>query len=63
MLKQGFNGRQFKLDLLYRGTRDGFSRNQFMPKFFEIPNNLFVVKSEHNLIFGAYASLPWKNQD
>ena len=27
LFRKGFNGKNFKLDLLYRATRDGFARD------------------------------------
>ena len=27
LIRQGFNGRPFKLDLLYRGSRDGYGKH------------------------------------
>jgi hypothetical protein len=53
--KKWFDGRDFELTLIYRGTEKQFST----AKFHEIVDNqgptLHVVKSEHDHIFGGVA--------
>ena len=50
------------LELIYRGTRDGFKFSDFHAKCDFIPNTLTVIKSEHNKIFGGYTSMTWDGQ-
>jgi len=51
-----------KLDLLYRGTRDGSSSEVFHEKCDNKGPTLCLYKNEFGNIFGGYASISWKNQ-
>ena len=51
------------LSLLYCGTKDGFK----MKKFYELSSKeektIVIIKSENNLIFGAYCDKKWNEVD
>ena len=51
-----------KLDLLYRGTRDGASSEVFHEKCDNKGPTLCLYKNEVGNIFGGYASIPWKKE-
>src|SRR5690606_19285236 len=48
-----------KWELLYRGTRDGFSDQDFHAKCDGKKETLIIVKSTNGNIFGGYTSLAW----
>ena len=48
-----------KWKLVYRGTRDGFSGNNFYNKCDWITNTLVMIKSEHGNIFGGFVENAW----
>ena len=48
-----------KLDLLYRGTRDGSGSDIFHKKCDNQGPTLILCKNEKNNIFGAYTSISW----
>jgi TLD len=49
-----------ELELLFRGTRDGFTLPAFHEKLDGNNQLIFFVKSaEHNRVFGGYTALPW----
>lgn len=52
-----------KLDLVYRGTRDGFSSDAFHSKCDGKVNTLSIIKSEHDNIFGAFTTKAWHSYD
>ncbi len=51
----------YKIVLLYRGTRDGFTWDSFHSKCDDHPKTVIVVRSNNN-IFGGYTSSTWNNQ-
>jgi hypothetical protein len=51
--------KDIKLNLLYRGSRDGFSANNFHVKCDGSSNTLTVIKSTQGNIFGGYTTLAW----
>lgn len=49
-----------RLTLLYRGTRDGFTTNDFHGKCDTKTNTIVLIKPKsYNYVFGGYASQPW----
>ncbi len=55
----GFSGRFAKLDLLYRGSQDGFSSTGFHSKCDGKGPTLAIIKSDHGRTFGGFTSLSW----
>lgn len=50
--------------MLYRGSRDGYTRYDFLGKCKDYSNTLVVIKSwEYDHIFGGYVSVPWTDED
>eukprot|EP00347_Sterkiella_histriomuscorum_P020535 403337433 len=56
-------GFQANLELLYRGSRDGFLSDTFHQFCDYQGPTLTLIKSDHNKIFGGYASLSWSSKD
>ncbi len=54
-LKNWFDGLDFSLKLLYRGSDNGFSYEDFNRLVGNQGPTLHVVKSEHDYIFGGCA--------
>ncbi len=51
-----------KIELVYRGTDDGFLFSDFERKFFNKQKTVWLLKSkDHNKIFGGYTDIPWTN--
>ncbi len=50
-----------KLNLLWRGTRDGFEASKFHSLCDDKANTLTVVKTTTGCIFGGYTSVPWSS--
>ena len=51
---------EYKLcDLLFRGTRDGFSRNDFYKKCNNKQDTICLIQSHQNNVFGGFTSLKW----
>ena len=48
------------LDLLYRGTRDGFDASDFHWKCDSQGKTLVLIKNTSGHVFGGFASVPWK---
>lgn len=57
--EQGFSGRQARLELLMRGTIDGFGAREFHSRCDGKGPTLTVIKSEKGKVFGGYAGLSW----
>ena len=55
-----FNGNK-KIELIYRGTRDGMNSNSFHNKCDNKGPTIILYKNDKDHIFGAYASIPWTN--
>ena len=49
------------MDLIYRGTRDGMSSNDFHNKCDNKGKTLCLFLNEKDIIFGGYSSIPWTN--
>uniref|UniRef100_A0A7S1BY61 TLDc domain-containing protein n=1 Tax=Corethron hystrix TaxID=216773 RepID=A0A7S1BY61_9STRA len=50
------------LELLYRGSRDGFGVSQFHEKCDNQGSTVTVVKSTEGYVFGGFADLPWSSR-
>ena len=51
---EGFFGRKIKLELKYRGSRDGFHCEKRKPLARNQSDLITIIKSEHNRIFGGF---------
>ena len=52
-----------KMQLIYRGTRDGMTSKNFRDKCVNQGITLTLIKNEKDNIFGGYASIPWENKN
>ncbi len=50
-----------KLELLYRGTRDGMTNTNFFEKCENKGKTLTIIKNDKNHIFGGYSSISFQN--
>jgi hypothetical protein len=50
-----------KSELLYRGSRDGFTPPAMHSKCDDRANLVSIIQSNTNYIFGAYTSVPWNS--
>jgi len=50
-----------KMELIYRGTRDGMTSNVFHNKCDNKGESITLIKNEKGNIFGGYASISWTN--
>jgi len=48
-----------KMELIYRGTRDGTSNNDFHNKCDNKGESIILIKNDKDNIFGGYTSYPW----
>jgi len=48
-----------KIELLYRGSRDGFSAKNFHEKCDNKGETLTIIKSDKDFIFGGYTEINW----
>jgi len=48
-----------RMELIYRGTRDGSSSNDFHNKCDNKGETIVLIKNEKDNIFGGYTSYPW----
>ena len=46
-------------ELLYRGSVDGFTPEQFPSKCANKGKTLLVIKTQRDSIFGGYTDIPW----
>ena len=51
-----------KMELLFRGTRDGMTNTAFHNKCDNQGQTLTLIKNDKGYIFGGYASISWKNE-
>lgn len=49
----------YTLELVFKGTRDGFDTDDMLRVFKDKPNTLSVVESEHGAVFGGFSSHAW----
>ena len=47
------------MELIYRGTRDGSSSNDFHNKCDNKGESIILIKNDKDNIFGGYTSYPW----
>ena len=57
------NGKTFNLEIIMRGTRDGFSAKVFHELCDSKGPTVTLIESEAGKIFGGYTSLPWMSYD
>jgi hypothetical protein len=57
VIEEALDEKKFRLELKYRGTRDGFSASNFHKLIDGMDNTLTVVDSEHGFRFGGYTSV------
>ena len=50
-----------KLELIYRGTRDGMTNKNFFEKCENKGKTLTIIKNDKNNIFGGYSSISFQN--
>ena len=48
-----------EIELIYRGSRDGMTANDFHKKCDNKGETIALIKNEKGNIFGGYASIPW----
>ncbi|TNV76678.1 hypothetical protein FGO68_gene15243 [Halteria grandinella] len=60
LLLEGLQSKRFKLELLMRGSRDGFKASTFHELCDDQGPTLSVIKSESGCIFGGYTEVSWK---
>ena len=55
-----YTRKHIKMQLIFRGTRDGFTSSAFHEKLDGHGPLIFFVKSaEFNKVFGGFTALPW----
>jgi hypothetical protein len=60
VIDEGLKTSNYTLQLLYKGSRDGFESYDFHRKCKDYPNTFAFVESEHGNIFGGFTSLAWR---
>jgi hypothetical protein len=60
VIDDGLQTSNYSLQLIFKGSRDGFKSADFHRLCKDKPNTLSVVESEHGSIFGGFASLAWR---
>ena len=61
IIEKGLEGREFKLEMIMKGSEHGFSANIFHELCDDKGPTLFVVESEHGKIFGGFTSVSWNS--
>ena len=61
LLKSWLNGRKFRLQVVYRATRDGFDKEKFHSLVDNEGPTLTVILSKDGFLFGGYTSKSWKH--
>ena len=51
-----------KFELLFRGSRDGMTSNNFHEKCDNQGQTITLCINEKGYIFGGFASIPWNNK-
>jgi hypothetical protein len=59
----GFNGREYSLELLMRGSRDGFDCKKFHELCDDRGPTLTIVESTLGKVFGCYTAVKWASVD
>ena len=52
-----------EMELIYRGSRDGMTDNDFHKKCDKKGETITLIKNEKGNIFGGYASIPWSSDN
>lgn len=52
-----------KWELIYRGSKDGFTHKSFEKKCYNINNLLTIIKSKENFVFGGFNSVKYKSDE
>ena len=60
VIDEGLQNSKYSLELVFKGSRDGFKSGDFHRMCKDKPNTLSVVESEHGSIFGGFTSLAWR---
>ena len=60
VIDEGLQNSIFSLELIFKGSRDGFKSDDFHRMCKDKPNILSVFESEHGSIFGGFTSLAWR---
>jgi hypothetical protein len=60
VIDDGLHTSNYTLQLIFKGSRDGFKSDDFHRMCKDKLNTLSVVESEHGSIFGGFASLAWR---
>jgi len=55
-------GPSVKLSLIYRGSRDGYRKEDFGAKCHDNIKTLSIIKSYNDKIFGGYTPIPWRDE-
>ena len=63
LLREWIEKKNFKVQLLFRGTRDGFTSNLFHKKLNGSGATLHLIKSEHNRVFGGYRTVSYPDNE
>jgi hypothetical protein len=63
LFKNKFDGRDFSLSLVYRGSEQGFTYKEFWKLVGGKQPTLHVVKNEHDYIIGGCAFEQWLTGD
>lgn len=48
-----------RMDLIYRGSRDGFKASDFHSKCDEKGDTITFVKNSKGAVFGGFTKVPW----
>ena len=59
MLTTWFNGKKFRLQVVYRATRDGFDKEKFHTLVDNQSPTLIVILSQDGFLFGGYNCKSW----
>ena len=53
--------KKYKINLIYRGSEDGFTAAVFHEKCDHKGPTLIIIKSEFDKIFGAFTDIDWNS--
>lgn len=63
LIKSWIGKRGLRLELIYRGSRDGFTAKAFHTICDNQGPTLSLIKSEHDKVFGGYTSRSWQSDN
>jgi len=63
LLNKGLDGKSFNLELIMRGSRDGFSAKMFHDICDGKGPTITIIESDAGKIFGGFTSLAWMSYD